>query len=119
MIRNQTEYQEKLKKFVDAYLSYGEKLEMEGISDEELTRALNDYFNAANELTDFVQEVYDEEEAELPRMDVFFTEKGYHDFAYRMYLAVCNSNQLPEIAEWRIFTRAYIGELLHNRYVNN
>lgn len=116
MIFKQEEYEKKLLVFVETYLSYRDKINNGDVDEIVLTEAVNQYLEASSNLLCFMQEVYGEEEPELPRMDVFFSESGYHDFAYRIYSAVYNARQLPEAESWRIFKMVFIGRLLHTRY---
>ena len=116
MILKKEEYMEKINAFVDAYLIQKELMEGKDADDKTLTAAVIEYMSASQELLEFVFEFYEEDDPELPRMDVFFSENKYNDFAYRIYKAVSESEQIHPSAEWRNFTMVYIGELLRNRF---
>lgn len=116
MILKKEEYMLKLDAYVDAYMMQKELLENPDAEEKRLTEAVIEYMSATQELLEFVFEFYEEDEPELPRMEVFFSGERYNDFSYRIYKAVDESEQIHQSAEWRIFTMVYIGELLHKRF---
>ena len=112
MILKEKDYKEKLDAFINAYLKQKLLMEQDSKDDCELTEAVLQYMQVSKELCEFVSEVYGEEEPELPRMDVFFFNGKYHDFAYRIYKAVERAGQLHEADRWRNFTMVHIAEQL-------
>ena len=115
MILKEKDYAERLDAFVDAYLLQQRLMEADVKDDCELTEAVLQYMQVSRELCEFVQEVYGEEEPALPRMDVFYHNGTYHDFAYQMYLAVRDAGQLHENDLWRNYTMVHIGERLRQK----
>lgn len=116
MILKKEEYMKKLDAYVDAYLVQKELLENPDAEEKLLTEAVIEYMSATQELLEFVFEFYEEDDPELPRMEVFFSGNRYNDFSYRIYKAVSESGQIHPSAEWRIFTMVYVGELLRDRF---
>lgn len=116
MIIMEEEYMVKLETFVEAYLLQKESMESDDKSEKEMTAIVLDYMRASSDLLEFISVVFEQEDPELPKMEVFFSEGRYHDFAYRIYAAVWQSGQIPEEAEWHIFTMVYIGTLLRERW---
>ena len=112
MILKENDYKCKLDAFVEAYLFQKSMLESDIKDDCELTKAVLQYMQASKKLSDFMMEVYGEENPELPRMDVFYHNREYHDFAYQVYLAAKDAGQIHEKDMWRSFTMIHIGEKL-------
>ena len=121
MVLEKAAFEEQLDEFVDKYILFKLSLDAdnEQFDEKEMTRILNDYMEVSDDLLEFIRNVYNEDDAQLPDMEAFYSENTYHGFAYRLYsasykTAVYSADEPDE--EWRMYMLYYIGERLHNIY---
>jgi len=121
MVLEKEAFEKELKNFVEKYVPF--RMSIQGgdnhFSDKEMTNALNDYMEASDKLLEFIRATYNEEDAELPDMEAYYSENGYHGFAYRLYNAAYKTGRYSADTpdeEWRMYMLCYIGGQLHNIY---